>query len=206
MNNNNNNNTNKTRVIVNPGGSYAYLDNNNPYSRINNNTELLLQPIEITLPNDLMNKALKIEQMNCSIRFICLTDLLLGFYYYYINIFIGIFSSIASFNGYLSTIYYKRSLMLCYVIYQYTQIFARIANIIFFMVFYNQQHVKGHKQNQNTTIIITSPFGMEDKVFNIIILNFLLISQILIAFFVSQYYYLLPSKKDRQRITHSSSL
>ena len=63
-----------------------------------------------------------------------------------------------------------------------------------------------NKQNQNTTLIITSPFGMEDKVFNIIILIFLLISQILIAFFVSQYYYLLPSKKDRQRITHSSSL
>ncbi len=192
-------NSNKQRVIVN-SDTVVYLDKTNPY--INNDTEPLLNPTEINIPDDLINKAIKIDNMTCMIRVICMSDIILSFYYYYINIFFGIFTSLASFNGYLSTIYYKRNLLFCYLIYQYLQTTGRLLNIIYFSVtLYDRNETiysKNNDSNSTSALII-----IKDPLTEILVLSFLFICQIIISFYVTQYYLLLPSKQERNRIEHT---
>lgn len=192
-------NSNKQRVIIN-SDTVLYLDKTNPY--INNDTEPLLNPTEINIPDDLINKAIKIDNMTCMIRVICITDIILSFYYYYINIFFGIFTSLVSINGYLSTIYYKRNLLFCYLIYQYLQTTGRLLNIIYFSVtLYDRNETiysKNNDSNNTTTLII-----IKDPLTEILVLSVLFICQIIISFYVTQYYLLLPSKQERNRIEHT---
>jgi len=199
----------KRKVIVWPENTDGYLEDDNPYiSQEQTENALLLGPPSV--PRDIMDKAIKLEEMKCSIQFICLCDLFMSFYYYYLNFLLGIFLSLISFNGYLSTIYYKKSLLTCYLAYQHVQVVGRAANLIYFFVVIlpNQNAVIINSANSNGTIsngtIISETIINEisNPVMLCIILVSLLLMQIYITYYVTKFYKFLPFKMDFDRITY----
>ena len=57
---------------------------------------------------------------------------------------------------------------------------------------------KNNDSNSTTALII-----IKDPLTEILVLSFLFICQIIISFYVTQYYLLLPSKQERNRIEHT---
>ena len=71
---------NNRRVRVNPGDANTmFLHRENPYAAINDVDDDA--DYYISVPTDLLEKAAIIDQMTCSIRFICLCDFFMSFYY-----------------------------------------------------------------------------------------------------------------------------
>jgi len=180
------------RTVLLEDGSVVDLDIDNPYISIND-TEPLLNNAQIQLPNDLIIKARTIESMNCSIRIICLCDIFMSMYYFYINTFIALFLMSVSMSGYLSTVYYKKSLMCCYMGYQYIQTAARLSNLIYFI--YIPSTALTNQANTTSTLIV-----INDPVVGTLLLCVLFFLQLIIAVYVTKYYKLLPSEEDKNRI------
>ena len=181
-------------VTVNTDNSDAELPRTNPYI-IDSDTDLLIRT-QYYVPNDLLIKAKQLEKRNCTIKFICLCDLFMSMYYYYLNFFIGLFLSTISFSGYMSTLYYKKSLLFCYLIYQYLQTIGRFSNIFLYISYID------NNTTNNTLVVIKTG---NDSI-NIVILILLFISQIFITYFVQEYYNLLPSNEDKRRINTYTSV
>ena len=194
----------KKKVVVWPENTEGYLENDNPYiTQEQNENALLLGPPSV--PRDIMDKAIKIEQMKCPIQFICLCDLFMSFYYYYLNFFLGIFLSLISLNGYLSTVYYKKSLLSCYLGYQYIQVVGRGANLVYFFILItpNQNVITDNasdakNQTVHTSLIISNHAEMG------ILLGALFFMQMYIAYYVTKFYKYLPFPMDHDRITYRS--
>ena len=180
------------RTVLLEDGSVVDLDIYNPYISVND-TEPLLNNAQIQLPNDLIIKARTIESMNCSIRIICLCDIFMSMYYFYINTFIALFLMSVSMSGYLSTVYYKKSLMCCYMGYQYIQTAARLSNLIYFI--YIPSTALTNQANTTSTLIV-----INDPVVGTLLLCVLFFLQLIIAVYVTKYYKLLPSEEDKNRI------
>ena len=186
------NKTYPRRTVMLEDGSAVDLDNDNPYISVSD-TEPLLHSTQVHLPDDLIIKARKIESMNCSIRIICLCDIFMSMYYFYINTFIALFLLSISMSGYLSTVYYKKSLMCCYMGYQYVQTAARFSNLIYFITV--PHTAPTNKENSTGTFIVVA-----DPVGGTLLLCALFFMQLIIAVFVTKYYKLLPSEEDKNRI------
>ena len=90
----------------------------------------------------------------------------------------------------MSTLYYKKSLLYCYLIYQYLQAFGRFSNIFLYIAYID------NNTTNNTLVVIKTG---NDSI-NIVILILMFVSQIFITYFVQEYYNLLPSNKDKRRI------
>lgn len=204
----NDKNANKTLVTVYPGNTTSYLDNSNPYILIDDidsdqttTSRPESQPRRnsgdrgINLPDDLLQKALMLEKNNCLVRTICMLDIIMSCLYFFDGWIGGLLCLFASTNGYLATIYYKPSLMSCYLIYQYFQVFLRLANIIT-LVTEPQQY------GYNRTFIdyTNQQDSSNGYFFNIGVYFFLFFCQTYIACFITRYYQLLPNNNERQRI------
>ena len=172
------------------------LDKNNPYlidndeEHSNSNSNSILE-----MPLETLDKAVYLQQMKCPTQFICLCDLFFSFYYYYINFWFGVFTTVASFNGYLSTIYLKKSLMFCYVIYQYMQLFFRLINSSYLIYLAT---LPSNESGKNETVVV-----VENLPTNLAISVILFVLQINIAIFITKYYNRLPTEEERRRI-HSN--
>jgi len=186
------------KIQVSNGHSNINLDSKNPYVLVQDS----LLDNHIMIPQDLMNKAIKLENMNCLIRFICLCDIFLAFSYFLYGWLIGAFFLIISINGYLSTIYYKKSLMLCYVIYQYFQTIGRLFNLIFFIAEPTVITYSSTNSTINTTINKSSNLT-NVMIIDIALLSILFLSQCIIAYYITKYYNLLPTEEEKRRISIS---
>ena len=166
------------QICVNTNTSCVELNKNNPYIPIDEE-ENSIQFYNI--PQDLINRAIEIDKMTCGVRTVCLCDCFFNLYYLMFGYIYAIIFFTVSLGGYLSTVYYKKSLLCCYVIYQYFQVLGKIFLLSFWI------NMANDKNNHDITI-------------NIIICSFLVFFQCVISRFVHKYYYLLPSNEEIQRI------
>ena len=180
-------------VTVNSDSNTYELPRTNPYL-IDDDCEPLLVRTQFYIPNDLLIKAQQIEHKSCTIKIICIIDMTFSVLYFYMNFILGIFLGSISTAGYLSTVYYKRSLLCCYMIYQYFQVAARYSNLIIYTI--------AIADTKNTTGMIVTETGSETG--NVVILSLLCVGQMVIAYYVTDYYKLLPSSADKERIQLSS--
>ena len=202
----------RQRVRVHPENCDNYLEKHNPYISQYEEGYLLISSIEI--PSELFEKALKIENMSCGIRIMCTLDCLLGLYYLRYNFFMGLVCSLISFNGYLSTIYYKKSLLCCYLMYQYLQVLTRLANVGLVIYFYNTQQDSVYfnitNGDFNTNVSNTTHvqeiriFMFNEPIFDIFVGLTLLGLQIFVTCFIREYYNLLPTREEKNRITFNT--
>jgi len=171
-----------SKVKVHPNRD-EYISRDNPYIVLSTD-EMFIQQI----PDALIQKAMRIEQMNCSVKCICLIDIIFSTYYFMYNVLLGFLCTMLSVGGYMSTIYYKKSLMCGYVIYQYLQVVGRVFNLIYFATPENTRDV------QNGTV--TEDFYVD----GIIFMSIMTLCQIIITAFIHKYYYLLPTEHEKRQI------
>ena len=184
--------TKNTRsVTVHPTNQEYHLAENNPYL-CDSEEEALLEPRQIIIPEDLLERAVILDKMNCSVRFICVCDILMSSYYFFINYILGGVTLIISTNGLLATINYKKNLMCCYVYYQYFQVFSRFANIYYIMIY--------SYTDPNANITQGEVLLIDDKALDMSIVCLLTIFQIIIAYSIKKYYDALPNSDDRERM------
>ena len=198
----------RQKVKVTPENKEEYLETKNPYVIHEDGEYLLCSTIE--MPQELYNKAIKIENMSCGVRAICILDIVMGLYYLTYNFILGIVCSLISFNGYLSTIYYKKSLLLCYLLYQYLQVLIKTTNLVVVIYFYNtNQSVIYFNNITNTTSnntheerISYSVFIYNDPLIDVFIGFVLVCLQLFVTCFIREYYMLLPTNSERKKIKY----
>ena len=184
-------------VTVHPSNQQYELCENNPYLH-DEDSMPLLEPRQVIIPDDLIEKALKLDKMNCTVRVICVCDIFMSSYYFFINYIVGGVTLVISTNGFLATIHYKKNLMCCYLYYQYFQVFSRIANIYYVM---NYSYTDPNANITQGELIL-----LDDRALDITVVSFLFIFQVVIAYFIKQYYDALPNNEDRIRLQTTSRL
>lgn len=160
----------------------------------------------LQLPQDIAEDVIKLDQMSCMIRFICISDIILSSIYFMNGYVAGFLFMIASVYGYAATIYYNRSLLCCYLWYQYIQTALRFLNIIIYITTITSTTTT--ITNTTNTTNSTNPLVPRsvtvsyatDYAVNIIIYVVLFFCQCFITYFVQKYYNLLPSEEKRRRI------
>ena len=204
----------KKRVVVTPQNTDYELEESNPYiSHVSRPSGTLISFNSIRIPEDLIVKADAIEKMNCCIRFICLCDVLMSLYYFDVNLILGSVLFIASVNGYISTINYKKSYLACYLGYQYLQVLGRCLNAVYVISYYaytkdveiilngtDNGSVNGTSNNTLTKINTFDLFAFDNMFINIIFSIAMFLMQLFIAYNVQIYYRLLPTNEDIERI------
>lgn len=201
---------NKRNVKVMPANKTEQLAHNNPYIIVpqtdgdsveeNIDSNLLnTQTISLFIPDDLLVKAIQLDQKNCTVRTIIMIDMIMSSLYFMNGLFFGLICFLISFSGYLATISYKKSLMICYLIYQYMQVFVRFFNLLAISTWPEQFGYNGTITNSddgtNTQQNIPGDYYLA------ILLYFtLFFCQFVIAGFITQYYKLLPTTQELNRI------
>jgi hypothetical protein len=161
----------------------------------------------LTMPNDLLSKAINLDRMDCNIKIICLCDFFASFYYSAINLFFGILIGIISLNGYFASINHNKNGMFCYMLYQYFQVFTKFLSI-FAYIFYRENSVNTLEFNNSTNasnVSIFSPnnsynYIIENRIIIIPLLCTFFLVQCYLCYFVRKYYNLLPTKEDIRRL------
>ena len=198
-------NTNKTLVTVYPGGTTSYLDNSNPYIMLGDHesaptASTRYEPTPrasderiTSLPEDLLQKATQLDTIECPVRTIIMLDIIMSCLHFLDGWIGGLVCLLASTNGYLATVYYKRSLMVCYLMYQYFQVFIRLAGIIILIA-------EPQQYGYNHTFTEFNPRASDRYFLSIGVDLFFFFCQTIIAVFITKYYKLLPGAEARQRI------
>ena len=200
---------NKRNVKVLPANKTEQLNSNNPYiivpqtdDSLNENIDVNLlnnQPISLYIPDDLLEKAIALDQKNCSVRCIIMVDIIMSCLYFMNGLFFGLICFLISLSGYLATISYKKSLMTCYVIYQYLQVFGRFINLIAIST-WPEQFGYTYINTNNSSNVHQNTQG---EYYLAVLLYFtLFFCQFIIAGIITQYYKLLPTTKELDRIKH----
>jgi hypothetical protein len=211
------------------GDEPIYLSLSNPYI-LGSPREKLTSDLVLMMPNDILLKAIYLDSMDFSIKFICLSDLLASIFYFMLNIVAGLFTMMMALTGYCSSVYHSRMGMFCYTIYQYLQLITKGTSIFLYLFLYipsikrdgNQtSDDDGDRQNNsngmwvenmgnntnmsNSTIIdFNYILGNEGVIIPILIILFCL--QFYISYFVHKYFTLLPSNSDLRRLSGFSDL
>ena len=68
--------TRKRSVVVYPTNQEYELSLNNPYLNDNEEEGLLLEPRQVIIPQELVERALIIDKLNTTVRVICVCDVL----------------------------------------------------------------------------------------------------------------------------------
>jgi hypothetical protein len=214
----------KTSITGFPRNTTHQLNQNNPYILVSNedrdtNTSDSNEILQIYIPDYLLDRALQLEQYDCTIKLIILTDIFMSCLYFINNIFLGMICLMISINGYFATIWYKKSLMTCYIIYQYLQVFGRFLNLIVITTWpkefgysvdsrdtvdSNVSIVSNESIVSNKSTSSTSEFYVltQSYIFMIFVYFVLFCCQFIIASFVTKYYKLLPTNNEREKIRH----
>lgn len=197
----------KNQYIIASSEHEAYnMEISNPYISSNMETTMyspLLQS-RIIMPDYLLKKAVRFSKLKCPVQFMCIGDCILSLYYFNNSWIVGVVCSIASFNGFLATIYYKKSLLTCYVSYQFIQSACRLANLsyyIFLMSNYDTLTHSNHTLNNSSIVHYTYNGQLQ-----LIILSSLFIMQIYIAYIITLFYTLLPTEHDKELIQFETTI
>jgi hypothetical protein len=174
--------------VINENDYSFEISNMNPYTKYKSNA--LLSTDKIYMSNKLVDNAIRIEHMKNSVLCTTFFDILVGIPYYFLNIYLGLFSNIFSLFGMHSVNTMKTNKLMIYLCIQFVQIFIRMIHIIMFALYNSKSNPFAFIQNNiaaNTTILIV-----------------LLIFQIYITFIISTFYSYFPSKKDLGSISFES--
>jgi hypothetical protein len=192
----------KQYIIVSSEHEACNMEISNPYIPLDMQTTIytpLLQP-RIIMPDDILKKAIRFSKLKCPVQFLCICDCILSLYYFNNSWVFGTICSIASFNGLLATIYYKKSLFTCYVGYQYFQFTCRFANLSYFIYIMS---------NHDTLTITNSTIPLYNSSIvqytytgplQLIILFSMFIMQVYIAYIITLFYTLMPTEHDKEQI------
>jgi len=185
------------KVAVSSGTTEHLLDADNPYLSPDGEPLLPRLDAHIDVPEDLVAKAHNLERMVCPVKVLCIFDCSMNAYYIFFNPVVGIVLCMVSFNGYLATIYFKRSLFLCYLLYQYLQVAGRLAILVMSVgasVRGNDSAVGNYSGNNSFVLHIIDPPGSP------FLLAAMLFLQTYIAYFVTRFYCNLPTRADLARV------
>ena len=191
----------------------VHLSKNNPYvalstsdpdeqarQSINGTTTVVSEEYNINIPTDYLEKAIQIERYTCGMRFICLVDLFINLYYMVYGYLFAVVFTFASLFGYMSTIYHKRQLLCCYLIYQYIQSSLKLLNCI--VVLYVTSIDSGTNSTRgNETVVIIEK---DDYVLTILLSILITFCQCYVMYFVQRYYSLLPTEEEQRRLLRVS--
>ena len=198
---------NTNGVIVHSDNTAYTIEADNPYlpSEISSHSRTPLLNSYIDMPPDILQKALDFQRLKFPVRCVTCFDIFISMYYFYISWFLGLIFTTVSFGGFIATINYKKSMMTCYVGYQYFQVIGRAANLGYFVYIITQNDTSNMEPNSTLVHLNGSPVN-NNKTLEIVILTTMLMAQMYIARVVTRFYNLLPCDVDRDRVTYTSSL
>ena len=192
------------RVTVTSSAGQSSLDSSNPYLTADDSIPLLQRVnTSVTVPDDILEKAVAIERMLCPMKVLCIFDCAMNAYYFFVSPFVGGLLCIISFNGYLSTVYFKRSLLLCYMLYQYLQVTGRTAALVLSITELPHAGNQAGNQTGSGSVNVTETGLIPDGA-GPVLLGGLLVLQIYIAYYVTLFYTKLPTRADLERVTFVS--
>lgn len=210
-------NNGKKKVKITPHNVDYELNISNPYLKNSIPIEgSLITFNDIYIPNEVFIKALELEKITCSVRVICICDVFMSIYYFDINIVLGLFTFLVSFNGYLSTINYKSSYLACYLWYQYIQLTSRFVYLLYVLAYYLDNNSDYYQENntlthENTTLTNENNnishftemkiFAFNNPVLDCILVTSMFIMQIFITYYIHRFFRLLPKEEDYRLIT-----
>lgn len=211
-------NNNKQRVVSSDRNSF-FLNKNNPYIELsttnpdesmdrtlvdneqgfqNSNTDYV-----VTLPADFIDRAIRIDKYTCSIRFICLFDLFINLFYMVYGYIFGFIFSIVALCGYYSTIYHNRSMLFCYLVYQYLQSIAKSLNLALVITIYanynetqNNITINNGTVNNDSIVDITT-IDRDEFIPTLLVSIVILLCQFYVNWFIQVYYKLLPTNDEK---------
>lgn len=191
-----------------PNKNQPHLSSKNPYialstiepdeqqnQKLTNTVDVTTDDFVVNIPEEMLERAIQIEKYSCTIRYICLIDLIINMYYLTYGYIFSVIFAFASLFGYLSTIYHKRNLLCCYLIYQYMQTFAKSVNFILICSY-------------GTDILITDGPSRDDNnssnietyIVYLFFSLFMVICQLIITVYVNKYYNLLPTDEESSKL------
>ena len=196
-------------VLVYSENDTRYLEASNPYMP----TDLqiaagapLLSP-RVDMPADVLKKAVQFQKLKYPVRLVCAVDVFISLYYFYMSWLFGAIFAAASMGGFAATVYHRKSLMMCYVGYQYSQIGGRVANLGYYIYLISHAPPGGETPANATQLInFHGPTAHDSQPLQIAMLSVLLLMQMCIASAVTQFYVLLPCDADRDRVTHGTGI
>ena len=146
----------------------------------------------VEVPIDIAEKALQIQTMGRGIKCICFVDLVFNLVYMLYGSVIGFIFSLASASGIYSTYYQSRSLLTCYLCYQYIMVLSKLLTIVFYIALTDSDLRNTFHQNYPQIHLpdtLAAPIFMSSMLFFI---------QTYIACYVRKYYNLLPKSGDKK--------
>ena len=146
----------------------------------------------VEVPVELAEKALQIQSMGRGIKCICYVDLVFNLVYMLYGSVIGFIFSLASASGIYSTYYQSRSLLTCYLCYQYIMVLSKLLTIVFYIALTDSDVRNTFHENYPQ---IQLPETLVAPIFMFSMLFFI---QTYIACYVRKYYNLLPKSGDKK--------
>ena len=146
----------------------------------------------VEVPIEIAEKALQIQSMGRGIKCICYVDLVFNLVYMLYGSVIGFIFSLASASGIYSTYYQSRSLLTCYLCYQYIMVLSKLLTIVFYIALTDSDVRSTFHENYPQIQIpetLAAPIFMSSMLFFI---------QTYIACYVRKYYNLLPKSGDKK--------
>lgn len=146
----------------------------------------------VEVPIELAEKALQIQSMGRGIKCICYVDLVFNLVYMLYGSVIGFIFSLASASGIYSTYYQSRSLLTCYLCYQYIMVLSKLLTIVFYIALTDSDVRNTFHENYPQIQLpdtLAAPIFMSSMLFFI---------QTYIACYVRKYYNLLPKSGDKK--------
>lgn len=187
---------------------YVLLNQEDPDS--NNFTQASNQPLNNTLSSktikiansnlsllvtdELYIKILKLEKMDCYVKFICLGDFLINLIYFIVGYYYALLLALISMYGYYSTYTHKKSMLCGYLYYQYILSIGKFLQFIFCCFLLNDSF---EQQFHELYPFINLPGNIKYLIYYS---SILLGCQLYIACYIRKYYYLLPNKQDKHNI------
>ena len=146
----------------------------------------------VEVPVELAEKALLIQNMGKGIKCICFVDLFFNLLFMLYGYILGFIFALASLSGIYSTYHQSRSMLTCYLCYQYIMCISKLATIVFYVTLTDPSVRNSFHANYPQ---IELPESMSASIFMSSILFFI---QTYIACYVRKYYYLLPKSGDKK--------
>lgn len=146
----------------------------------------------VEVPIEIADKALQIQSMGRGIKCICYVDLVFNLVYMLYGSVLGLIFSLASASGIYSTYYQSRSLLTCYLCYQYIMVLSKLLTIVFYIALTDSDVRNTFHQNYPQIQLpetLAAPIFMSSMLFFI---------QTYIACYVRKYYNLLPKSGEKK--------
>ena len=146
----------------------------------------------VEVPVEIAKKALQIQEMGKGIKCICFVDLFFNLLYMLYGYVLGFIFALASLSGIYSTYHQSRSMLSCYLCYQYIMCISKLATIVFYVTLTDPAVRNSFHSNYPQ---IELPDSMSTSIFMSTALFFI---QTYIACYVRRYYYLLPKSGEKR--------